>query len=722
MKKYENEKSENNSIKNNIIKRNKQYFDNIYNNEFNIKDNNSKFSSKRVKLNRGFSENISRNPNLNNYSKNKKLFIPINVMNLVSFINSKTNNADNSISTLSIISKIQSYNGNWNNNLKNNNVSKVSLNNNSDSEGEEILKKKEDNNYLNDNNILAQTASSKEEESPFSIKNDLNQNFVSFNNNWINKDNQYNNNLNSIQKEKEDNNIIEKNNKSPEIIKRKQNIEDIINIQKEKEEEKKDNEMKNIILKNQQKLREEKTYYEELYHIPKEKEEENNEIKDVVVQNTINLIEEESNLEKLIDIPKEKEKDKYNNMKNKVDNTKKVRKKNQKPENITDQKTNIKINNVLEDMCKYGAIIKREIKREKINNPEKFIDISQALKMENEDPGLFALGLISKNLEDLGVETVIEDKQIQDKLNEGLTGLQFLTNGMISKKKYDLHFEFGEQRNNELINNKSEFEKFKENLKLKLSKDYNIPKEKIIVTLPQKGSFHVQVIFQSEEFHNLDKKEFIKKFKNDPEFKELKHLKDIHEGVIMEGVKLSRNQLDPAGNRVSGWGVGEKRGGIDYDPPLGWTGIGLKVKGKFDKGDDTWIGMSNIQGEWCVAYHGVGDGKSSDDVKKITGLIYKSRFKKGERQKHSKCDDQFHPGKKVGDGVYCTPTIKTAEMYAGKSEIHGHIYKTVLMVRVKPSARRHCDTCWDSKAHNYWVVNGTIDEIRPYRILYKKCD
>ena len=96
-------------------------------------------------------------------------------------------------------------------------------------------------------------------------------------------------------------------------------------------------------------------------------------------------------------------------------------------------------------------------------------------------------------------------------------------NGMINKKKYDLHFELGEKRNEELLNNENEYEKFKENLKKKFSKDYNIPKEKIIVTLPQKGSFHVQLIFQSEDFNNLNKEEFIEKFKNDKEFPELQN-------------------------------------------------------------------------------------------------------------------------------------------------------------------------------------------------------
>ena len=31
--------------------------------------------------------------------------------------------------------------------------------------------------------------------------------------------------------------------------------------------------------------------------------------------------------------------------------------------------------------------------------------------------------------------------------------MQFIVNGMMEKKKYDLHFEFGEKRNEELLNN-----------------------------------------------------------------------------------------------------------------------------------------------------------------------------------------------------------------------------------------------------------------------------
>ena len=322
-------------------------------------------------------------------------------------------------------------------------------------------------------------------------------------------------------------------------------------------------------------------------------------------------------------------------------------------------------------------------------------------------------------MENLGIKTVIE-KSDQDDDDEGLTSLQFISNGMIGKRKYDLHFEFEEKRKKELLNNKKEYEKFKKKLQQKLSKDYNIPMDKIIVTIPQKGDFHVQVIFQSEEFNDIDLNEFKNKFKNDPNFKELSNLKEIHTDVIMGGCKLKKSILDPKGNRSDGWGIGEKRGGLPYDPPLGWIGIGLNVLDKY--GDQAWIGMSNSPGEWCVAYHGVGCRQTSNNVKKIIGNIVKSNFKPGSRQAHKNCPDQYHPGQLVGTGVYCTPTIKTAgEQYAGISEINGVKYKTVLMVRVKPEAIRHCDVCINSRApYNYWVVNGTEDEIRPYRILYKK--
>jgi hypothetical protein len=48
----------------------------------------------------------------------------------------------------------------------------------------------------------------------------------------------------------------------------------------------------------------------------------------------------------------------------------------------------------------------------------------------------------------------------------------------------------------------------------------------------------------------------------------------------------------------------EKRGNRDYFFPAGFKGYGLKVSKKYDRGDDTWLGMANKPKEWGVLYHG----------------------------------------------------------------------------------------------------------------------
>ena len=135
----------------------------------------------------------------------------------------------------------------------------------------------------------------------------------------------------------------------------------------------------------------------------------------------------------------------------------------------------------------------------------------------------------------------------------------------------------------------------------------------------------------------------------------------------MGGCHLSKYQLDPRGNRSSDWGVNENRGGEHYNAPVGWIGIGLKVFDKYF--DDRWLDMKNLPGEWVVAYHGVGSGLSAEEVKGIPGAIIGMGFKAGRRQAHKDCDDQFHPGQKVGNGVYLSPNPKVMEGYAGIIEI-----------------------------------------------------
>ena len=55
-------------------------------------------------------------------------------------------------------------------------------------------------------------------------------------------------------------------------------------------------------------------------------------------------------------------------------------------------------NQELEDMCIYGNIMKMKIKEEKAKNPEKFIEIKEALNLEENNKEIFALGLFAHNL------------------------------------------------------------------------------------------------------------------------------------------------------------------------------------------------------------------------------------------------------------------------------------------------------------------------------------
>ena len=196
------------------------------------------------------------------------------------------------------------------------------------------------------------------------------------------------------------------------------------------------------------------------------------------------------------------------------------------------------VKEVLEDMCILGSIMKKEIIEEKEKEPQKFISIKEATKIENKGTDIFCLGILAQTLENIGITTAIERNRSNDKQSQNAsnTVLQFIMNGMIEKEKYDLHFDLGEERNNELLYNLEEQEKFNNKLRKKLSIEYNIPEDKIIITNPQKGSYHVQVIFETEDFN---KKNFdINKFKNnctENEFKELKSLKEIHSSLIMDG-------------------------------------------------------------------------------------------------------------------------------------------------------------------------------------------
>ena len=175
--------------------------------------------------------------------------------------------------------------------------------------------------------------------------------------------------------------------------------------------------------------------------------------------------------------------------------------------------------------------------------------------------------------------------------------------------------------------------------------------------------------------------------------------------------------MDYRGNKyVNDWTIGEQRGGEKYIPPTGWIGFGLKVKDKYDLGNNTWLGNNNSEGEWRVAYHGVGGGMDANQVVYIIRPIIIHGLKQGPNQINTNDNDLRHPGNKCGAGIYCNPDIKIAENYAGIIDLDDEKYKCVLMLRVNPKKIRQPDCRKD-----IYILNPSSDDIRPYRILLKKC-
>ena len=512
-------------------------------------------------------------------------------------------------------------------------------------------------------------------------------------------------------KEEEKKRIEEINKKRKEEEEERKRIEEEKRIQLEEEEKRRKEEEKKRIEEINKKIEEEK----------RKREEEKKRLKEEHNKQLIELLKRQKKL---------RNEETYNNTNNNYSGNNNYNNNNINNNNIQSDKQgnqNDKLRQTLEDMCIMGNIVKNQILEEKELNQEKFISIKEATEQiqkpnpSQDDEAMLCLGVLAQNLEDNGILTVIErekDKKEEKNQEESSTSLQFLVNGLINKSKYDFIFDFGEEKNNELLNNKNEQEIFNNKLKKKLALEYNISEDKIIITCPQKGSYKVQVIFLSEEFDLPNPEQFKKSCENQKEFEELCYLKEIQKKVIMDGVKLTKDMLDYRGNQTpDGYGQNQIRGKHQYLPPLGWKGFGLKVLDKYDNGNNDWIKMDGNPNEWAIAYHGIG--RNRNDVEEITNKIYHGGFKPGRGQYYANFDDINHPPNKIGIGVYCSPDINYIDNnnLAGVSNtmINGKKYKMAFMLRVKPDRIRVCNA-----ALKEWILDGTVNEMRPYRLLLKE--
>ena len=352
----------------------------------------------------------------------------------------------------------------------------------------------------------------------------------------------------------------------------------------------------------------------------------------------------------------------------------------------------------ISDMANMGSITRYYIEVDSQEHPEKYIPFDQAFSSGDED--YFILGIVADYLKKQGVIVAIEKRDqnqlSKQKLKEIDTFLQFLINGLTNLKKHEFKFEFGWEKNNLILTDTNEQNSFMNELKVALSKGFSIKTNEIIIQYPRSGSVLVTVMFVSEDFNNITLQQIQNILSiHSPDYN---NLLGIDSMLVLDGILLNPELLDHRGdNKNQGWGYNETRGGRPYIPPKGWIGYGLKVWGKYDKGDNNWIAHNGVQGEWCVAYHGASQ-KLNQNYKQMRDV-----------------DDANHPGQKVGEGVYCSPNPNVLDQEGGVTQVGNKKYKIGFMLRVKPDKIRIAKNNPD-----YWVLNGTSDEIRPYRILIKQ--
>ena len=352
----------------------------------------------------------------------------------------------------------------------------------------------------------------------------------------------------------------------------------------------------------------------------------------------------------------------------------------------------------ISDMANMGSITRYYIEVDSQDHPEKYIPFDQAFSSGDED--YFILGIVADYLKKQGVIVAIEKRDqnqlSKQKLKEIDTFLQFLINGLTNLKKHEFKFDFGWEKNNLILTDTNEQNSFMNELKVALSKGFSIKTNEIIIQYPRSGSVLVTVMFVSEDFNNITLQQIQNILSiHSPDYN---NLLGIDSMLVLDGILLNPELLDHRGdNKNQGWGYNETRGGRPYIPPKGWIGYGLKVWGKYDKGDNNWIAHNGVQGEWCVAYHGASQ-KLNQNYKQMRDV-----------------DDANHPGQKVGEGVYCSPNPNVLDQEGGVTQVGNKRYKIGFMLRVRPEKIRIAKTNPD-----YWVLNGTSDEIRPYRILIKQ--
>jgi hypothetical protein len=398
---------------------------------------------------------------------------------------------------------------------------------------------------------------------------------------------------------------------------------------------------------------------------------------------------------------------KINNFKNNIDKA--------IPEYETiDTETN-PLNKYIENAINFSYTTKLEILKQYNLYPQKFLNIFEILSspglLPNNQPSSndykYILCLIGKILYNYGIIVgIYKESNIKDRID--LSSIQFIFSGLINKKKFKLKFNVNEDTIICLIHDLNFRKQFINKWKNIISQKLNINKDLIIFTNPRKeedNNFFFDLAFNPNI--GIINENYIRN--------NLIHgeIADCQMVPLIEGCRLSPSIFDSRFNKYyNNIRNNLIRGGEEYIQPLSWTTYGINITGKYDFGDNTWLGNNNNNGEFAVAYYGINNlFQNLNMVQNIMNLM--GNFESGRT--FIDVNDIRSPGQKCNIGGYFYKNPIHAENASDAINIGGFEYKIMFMCRVKASAIRQPENFPDC-----WILSPTPDEVRPYKILLKK--
>ena len=312
------------------------------------------------------------------------------------------------------------------------------------------------------------------------------------------------------------------------------------------------------------------------------------------------------------------------------------------------------------------------------------------------------LGYLGSELSLYRIRTFIE-KEPSNEIIRDIT-FKIILGGLATQRVYKIIVQSEKEKNKFRENTKS-WDEFLQSIRKKIAKIYRVEKDDVLIFNKDIKRFEFMMIIHNKRLNGVDQA--------------LKNMGlDVSTGNLLNNLILSANMFETKYCKDKNeWFIGNRmRGGERYNPPYGWTGLAIKLRNKF--GDDfEWLGKKGVRGkEWCVAFHGIGRG---DELIKAFSIL-NTNLRAGPKQRYSTYKNTRIYSKeefrKCGRGVYLTPEIKKAEKYAHKTKLgyNDKEFQFAVQTRVNPSKIR------DPGVHPInWILNGSSQEIRPYRLLVK---